>query len=517
MRSARRVKKINYLYCLFSIIIFVCLSCFEPINFGSNKTNNPDDGITVNITISDPSNDTTDIQLRPEFNVVFAESLKTNVLGTITLDDPQLELDINNATIYFKTTNIKDDTLVIIPDENNPLLNNKKHTGITIEGLKTAAGEKIAKYSDNNYNFTTTPFLWDMSFNNTGYVTHDDAGGGNGLDCGEAMVIDSYGRILVTGHCWGTGYDMVIWRYNSNGTLDTFFNDVKGGYVTHNGAAGGNGSDYGSSITIDSYGRILVTGRSYNGSNYDMAIWRYSNNGTLDTSFNDVGYITHNNAAGGDVHDYGVSIVIDSYGRILVTGWSWGSSNYDMVIWRYNSNGTLDTSFNSIGYVTHNNAAGGNDAGRSIAIDSYGRILVDGYSDNGSNYDMAIWRYNSNGTLDTSFNGTGYATHNNAAGGNGGDSGSSITIDSYGRILVAGNSSNGSNYDMAIWRYNSNGTLDTSFNSAGYIIHNSAAGGNGDDQGHSITIDSYSRILVAGYSYNGSNDDMAIWRLYNLP
>ena len=211
------------------------------------------------------------------------------------------------------------------------------------------------------------------------------------------------------------------------------------------------------------------------------------------------------------------SIVIDSYGRILVTGWSWGSSNYDMVIWRYNSNGTLDTSFNSIGYVTHNNAAGGNDAGRSIAIDSYGRILVDGYSDNGSNYDMAIWRYNSNGTLDTSFNGTGYATHNNAAGGNGGDSGSSITIDSYGRILVAGNSSNGSNYDMAIWRYNSNGTLDTSFNSAGYIIHNSAAGGNGDDQGHSITIDSYSRILVAGYSYNGSNDDMAIWRLYNLP
>ncbi|MGB9613274.1 MAG: SBBP repeat-containing protein, partial [Candidatus Margulisiibacteriota bacterium] len=56
------------------------------------------------------------------------------------------------------------------------------------------------------------------------------------------------------------------------------------------------------------------------------------------------------------------------------------------------------------------------------------------------------------------------------------------------------------------------GTLDTSFSSTGYVVHNNAAGGNGDDWGFSITTDSSGRILVAGYSYNGSNDDMVIWR-----
>ena len=65
---------------------------------------------------------------------------------------------------------------------------------------------------------------------------------------------------------------------------------------------------------------------------------------------------------------------------------------------------------------------------------------------------------------------------------------------------------------MTIWRYNSEGTLNTGFNSTGYVVHDSAAGGSGDDSGYGIAVDSSGRILVAGYSYNGSSDDMAIWR-----
>jgi uncharacterized delta-60 repeat protein len=146
----------------------------------------------------------------------------------------------------------------------------------------------------------------------------------------------------------------------------------------------------------------------------------------------------------------------------------------------YNSNGTLDSSFGNNGIVVHGNAAGGNgvDVGNSIYVDSTGKIYVTGYSYNGRDFDMVIWRYNSNGTLDTSFNGTGIVVYHNAAGGNGVDVGNSIYVDSTGKIYVTGSSWNGRNPDMVIWRYNSNGTLDSSFNGTGIVVHHNAAGGN---------------------------------------
>ena len=246
-----------------------------------------------------------------------------------------------------------------------------------------------------------------------------------------------------------------------------------------------------------------------------MALWRYDSNGILDAEFNGVGYVVHNNAAGGNDYDIGIGITIDTSGNILVSGYSINAaSNGDMAIWRYDSNGNLDTEFNGEGYVVHDSAAGGNgyDIGIGITTDTSGKILVSGLSNNGANDDMAIWRYNSNGTLDTTFNGVGYVVHNNAAGGNGSDMSTGIALDTSGKILVSGYSFNGQNKDMVIWRYNSNGDLDTTFNGVGYVVHNNAAGGNSDDYGESIAIDTSGKILVSGSSENVANDDMAIWR-----
>ncbi|MHC5833637.1 MAG: hypothetical protein ACYT04_000000101000, partial [Nostoc sp.] len=78
-----------------------------------------------------------------------------------------------------------------------------------------------------------------------------------------------------------------IARYNSNGTLDTSFNIT--GKVTTDFT---NSNDYGSSITVQPDGKILVAGDSYNRTNNDFAIARYNSNGTLDTSFNITGKIT---------------------------------------------------------------------------------------------------------------------------------------------------------------------------------------------------------------------------------
>ena len=362
----------------------------------------------------------------------------------------------------------------------------------------------------------------DSSFGNGGIVVHGNAAGGNGNDLGNSITTDSQGRILVTGVSRNTAdnFDMAIWRYNSDGTMDTAFNSnsTTPGIVVHGDAAGGNSHDYGNSITTDSQGRILVAGNSWDGSNYDMVIWRYMPDGSLDSTFGNNGIVVHDNAAGGNKHDYGFSITIDSQGRILVTGSSFNGSDYDMVIWCYDSSGAPCSGFGAGGVVVDDSAAGGNDydSGLSVTTDSQDRILVTGDSYNSSNNsDMVIWRYMPDGSLDSTFGNNGIVVHDNASGGNSDDEGSSITIDSQERILVTGYSYNSSNNsDMVIWRYMPDGSLDSTFGNNGIVVHDNASGGNSDDEGRSITIDSEDRILVTGYSYNSSDnsEDMVIWR-----
>ena len=361
----------------------------------------------------------------------------------------------------------------------------------------------------------------DTSFNGLGYVIHHNAAGGSEGDVGRDIAIDSLGRILVVGYSDKNttsgvyNYDMVIWRYNPDGTLDTSFNGQ--GYVVHGNAAGGNGDDYGNAIAIDSLGRVVVVGSSYGGASrrMDMVIWRYHSNGSLDTSFGGVGYVVHHNAAGGNGDDSGNAVAIDSLGRIIVTGSSIKSTlNADMVIWRYNPDGTLDTSFNGQGYVVHGNASGGNghDVGNAIIIDSSGKILVAG-SSVGNYSDMTIWRFYSNGSLDTSFNSPyGYVTSHNVTGGTGYyDRGYGITIDSLGKILVTGISDkNVGDTDMVIWRYNPDGTLDINFGLGGYVIHDNTAGGNGHEYGYAIAVDSSRRVLVTGLSRRDPNSALDV-------
>jgi uncharacterized delta-60 repeat protein len=358
----------------------------------------------------------------------------------------------------------------------------------------------------------------DDTFGNNGIVVHHNAAGGNSDDGGNSIYVDSNGKIYVTGGSWNNtrGSDMVIWRYNSDGSLDNTFGN--NGIVVHHNAAGGNSDDGGNSIYVDSNGKIYVTGFSWRSTdNDDMVIWVYNSDGSLDNTFGNNGIVVHHNAAGGNDSDGGNSIYVGSDGKIYVTGYSVNSSgNNDMVIWRYNSDGSLDNTFGNNGIVVYHNAAGGNsdDGGNSIYVDSNGKIYVTGYSWNSSRKDdMVIWVYNSDGSLDNTFGNNGIVVYHNAAGGNGNDRGNSIYVDSNGKIYVTGSSWKSSlNYDMVIWRYNSNGTLDNTFGNNGIVVHHNAAGGNSLDIGYSIYVDSTGKMYVTGWSWNGSNFDMVIWK-----
>ena len=168
-------------------------------------------------------------------------------------------------------------------------------------------------------------------------------------------------------------------------------------------------------------------------------------------------------------------------------------SNYDFALVRYNSDGSLDTTFSGDGKLT--TAIGsGNDYGYSVTVQADGKILVAGASHNGSNDDFALVRYNTDGSLDTTFAGDGKLT---TAIGSSDDYGRSVTLQADGKILVAGYSANGSNDDFALVRYNTDGTLDTTFSGDGKLT---TAIGASHDEGYSVTVQADGKILVAGYS-----------------
>jgi uncharacterized delta-60 repeat protein len=84
-------------------------------------------------------------------------------------------------------------------------------------------------------------------------------------------------------------------------------------------------------------------------------------------------------------------MTIDSNGKILVSGWSNNGTDFDWILARYNSDGTLDTSFGTDGFVT-TDFFGDNDGSHAIAYDSYGKILVAGEAYNGTDFDFALAR-----------------------------------------------------------------------------------------------------------------------------
>lgn len=317
------------------------------------------------------------------------------------------------------------------------------------------------------------------------------------------IVVQSDGKILVAGSMLTTNNNIyfVLVRYNADGFLDTTFSDDGIVVTPINGTY-----DYGESVAVQSDGKILVAGDSFNASSfaYEFALARYNTNGTLDTSFSGDGLVTTpiDGKWGG-----GRSVAVQDDGKILVTGYSGINGTNHIVLMRYNMNGSLDTSFSGDGIV--NTYIGTSAAGQEVVVQSDGKILVAGYAHKNINdSDFALVRFNTDGTLDASFSDDGLVT---TSIGTAHDYGRSLAVQSDGKILVAGRYYIGNDYYFALVRYNTNGTMDTSFSDDGIFATDF------DDTkmawGKSIAIHSDGRILMAGRSFNGSNDDFALVRI----
>jgi len=322
-----------------------------------------------------------------------------------------------------------------------------------------------------------------------------------GIPKPKKLVIKSNGKIIVAGSVYDLNrraYFMLA-QYNRNGLLDRRFGN-RGIVITdfsdyeHNHARDFV-YDRANSVAIQSNGKIVVVGYSRSG----IAIARYNSNGTLDNSFGNNGKIrTH---FGGSV--CGEDVVIQSNGKILVAGGAYSDeSGARFALVRYNSDGSLDITFGSNGIVTTDIIDGNGDAGKSVVIQSTGKIVVIGSSsDNGI---IALARYNSDGSLDNTFGTDGKLTT---------DVGNEMltenaVIQPNGKIVVIASKFN--SYESILVRYNKNGSLDNNFGTNGIVTPNIEYVGTG------LSLQFDGKILLAGshfrnfaigrYNRNGSLD-----------
>jgi uncharacterized delta-60 repeat protein len=306
------------------------------------------------------------------------------------------------------------------------------------------------------------------------------------------------------------------------GALDTSFaGDGKAVYAFD---LGGDRADVASATAVDHDGKIVVVGgvqRNGSGDN-DFAVLRYNPDGSRDMSFGVNGRQIISFDLGGGNDDAATSVAIDSSNRIVIGGYVQRSSagDYDFGVARLTSSGALDTSFSSDGKQTVAFDKGGslNDRARGVAIDWFGGIIVAGSAQitSGGDYDFAVARLTSSGSLDSSFGTNGKVTTAFNRGGSNDDGAQAVAIDNNGRIVAAGGAqfSSGGDYDFAVARYTSSGALDSSFSSDGKQTIAFDNGGTDADAARSVAIDDEGRIVLAGYTTLGSGDtDFAVARL----
>jgi uncharacterized delta-60 repeat protein len=390
---------------------------------------------------------------------------------------------------------------------------------------------------------TTTVF--DYSFGGDGIVTA--APGPNNDGKSSDILLQPDGKILVAGKTLQptSEEDFLLLRYNTNGTPDNTFGT--GGVVI---TAVSNAAEGIGDILLQPDGKILALG--YNGMTGSTCVVRYNSDGSLDNTFGTGGIVNWDLTGVRQIQIPG-DLVLQSNGKIIVGVTTFGDPIYnsDIALGRLNSNGTIDNTYGFGGIVLHHLSfdfdilsdmdiqAGGkviavgyiqNLAGNSyifstlldndgiydaaydgglildtissiqsdnvncVLVQPDGKVLMGGTTGESFASKYLLIRYNSNGTRDNTFGTNGVVTQTfNAESRYLQD----MLLMPNGKILVVGKDQSGTDTHFA--RFNTNGTLDNSFNSGGHAEVDITLGAGITDDMRAIAIQTDGKILTTGY------------------
>ena len=224
----------------------------------------------------------------------------------------------------------------------------------------------------------------DTSFGHQGIVTTATS---TALSRVSGLLEQADGKLLVYGvHSDVSAYDKgMLVRYLPDGQLDTTFAD--NGVLTL--PLGSTGDQINAAIQ-QADGNIVIAGSSNNGAGTDFALARIHSDGTLDTSFGNNGIVI-TDAGNGDV----AQALVEQNGKLVAVG----TGGSGIIIIRYHSDGSLDTTLDGDGIVDLDVGSGLDAAYSALAL-SNGKLLVGAVTNNSTS---TLLRFNDDGSLDQSY------------------------------------------------------------------------------------------------------------------
>lgn len=397
----------------------------------------------------------------------------------------------------------------------------------------------------------------DPSFGNGGWV-NTDFGGKDQSGC---VAIQPDGKLLVGGRTNGISgsFDFIIARYLENGQLDLSFGD-QGKVVMDFGSTqenvefihylpdnkiliGGysnlspNTTSFVVRLELDGsvdksfanqgvlsfkYGRstgILNMNLQDDGKyvfgcigvidtlDVDFLVTRFLPDGTLDTSFNHSGWTYYDFKTRENIP---FDMLIQKDHKIFLSGCSGVYPKANFAFVRYNEDGSLDSSFGNMGSM-QTDFAGNQDVAYSSIIQEDGSFYVSGtVRDSITNYDFALAKYNSDGSLDQSFGNGGKLTYDFKGPV---DFGLYMKQQKDGKLLVCGENNILTKNSFIVVRFNKDGSIDPKFGTNGIAsldVVNILT-----DDTPSFTLQPDEKIVMVGNYKDGTNINFLIMRFLN--
>ncbi|MFF2572353.1 calcium-binding protein [Streptomyces sp. NPDC058084] len=337
---------------------------------------------------------------------------------------------------------------------------------------------------------TAAPGDLDTSFSGDGKALIDVAA----VEYNEDVLVQPDGKIVTL----GSGFDFdgpndfILVRHNSNGTLDTTFGGGDGMVATD---FGGSTDDVARALTLASNGKIVAVGNStVEGGPVQVAVARYNSDGSLDTSFSGDGKLV--TGLGGTTNAFANTVIMGTDDRIVVGGVYGG----DAMVAAITPAGVPEAGWGDDGSgKTVFAYPGGGSAVNALTPAGGEAYVAAGSSPTG----FGLMRFfQEAGGTDTSFgdNGKVATPFGNEIRG--------VALADGLKIVAGGSSGSGVGSEFAVARYNQDGTLDTTFGGGDGTV-TTGFGGNGA-AGNDMELQGDQKIVVAG----GANGDFAVAR-YN--
>ena len=346
------------------------------------------------------------------------------------------------------------------------------------------------------------------SFGNNGTYVFDPS---VAHDMMEKILVQEDGKIITTGKARvdGDNYSVYVSRHNADGTLDETYGD---GGIIYLKAKEGIYVNCAFDAALDKNGNLFIAGYTFDYTNNSAFVICLDENGIENTEFGDNGYV---------ISEYGNGIVyeaidIDANGRPVVTGYI----DDNIIVRRYNTKGNIDKTFGKEGTMTirFDTSPYAYSYAYDIEILDNGKMLLTGHkvSEN-MLYESYLLRLKSNGDFDATFADNGLLILN---AGDYAEYATSISVQADGKYLVGGHADLFTTEPLPrsgshITRVNTDGTIDKSFGTDGFVRLEPFEGDGCINETYSILAAADGQIFGTTFSYNYNTGASRAY-VYNL-